>query len=353
MNGKLSWKTLQDWREDSIGLEVTTHCNRSCSHCFARAGVVQPSSLSIDLVKEITTEGYNAGYRNLHITGGESLLWEGLFEALDYAFDLGYETAFLNTNGNLLNKDYSDRLANYGGLSISVSLDGPEGHHDFVRGRGSYQQTTEGIETALDAGINLYIFTTVFRSLIPDLPYFADMIYRKFTNLKSLTFIQLIRVRRDVIDLSNELLEPDDFLRLVWVASLLNLHGFKTFVLNNPLANVASKLLGMPWIPRSYASDPEGSIFIMTSGAITLSHSSRSSFGSYEPGMIEKVLGSDEYQKATAPDDTICPSCKYYNLCMANGLVRPSEWFRDMHPGVPYCKRVLDRAALSFQGATE
>jgi len=345
MNDNLGREMCQGGRKESLSIEVTTHCNSACLHCFVRAGISEPSDLSIDLVKDIISEGYNLDYRHLHITGGEPLLWEGLFETLDYALDLGYKTVFLNTNGMLLEEDVNCRLAAHDGLSVSVSIQGPQALHDRIRREGSYVRTLQNIEKALDAGIDLFIFTTVCKSLIQDLPHFADEIYKKFPGLNCLTLIQLIRVTDDTFDLSKELLEPDDFLKLVWMTSLLHLYGLKTYILSNPLAGVASKLLKIPWIPQANPLYREGRMIVMANRAITLSHSSRGSFGKYEPGMIGKVLASDEYRNAIAPDEVTCPTCRYHKLCMENGMVRPSEWFRDMHPEVPYCKRVLDRAA--------
>jgi len=302
--------------EEKLSIEVTTYCNNTCSHCFARAGISKRSSLTVDLVKDIIGEGYSIAYRHLHITGGEPLLWDGLFEALDYAFDLGYETVFLNTNGTLLSDDVNSRLASYDGLSISVSLQGREGLHDFVRGKGSYRRAVLGIEKALDAGIDLLIFVTACKSLIPDLLHFADETYKEFPSLKCLTLIQLIRVTGDIFDLSKELLDPDDFLRLVRMVSLLNLYGLKIDLLNNPLACVASKFLEMPWVPKSHPLYRDGSIIVMADRLMTLSHSTRDSFGKYGPGMIEKVLTSDEYRNATAQDESTCPSCKHVSLCI-------------------------------------
>jgi MoaA/NifB/PqqE/SkfB family radical SAM enzyme len=316
-----------------------------CSHCFVRAGISERSSLSVGLVKNIISDGYDLNYRHLHITGGEPLLWNGLFEALDHAMNTGYQTIFLNTNGAQLSPAVSRRLALYRGLSISISLEGPQALHDRVRGEGSYTRTLEHIENVLDAGIDLFIFTTVRKSLIHELPNFVHKVYKKFPDIQYLTLIQLIRVPDDTFDLSKELLESDDFLRLVKIASLFNLGGFKIYILSNPLAGVASKLLKMPWIPKSHPLYSDGSIFIKANRDITLSHSCRSSFGKYEPGMIAKVLASDAYRNLTAPDKATCPSCKYSINCMENDMIRPSEWYRDMHPGVPYCKRVLDRAA--------
>ena len=146
---------------EELAIEVTTRCNSSCLHCFARSGISRHSSLPVDLVKEIMVEGYDAGYRHLHITGGEPLLWKGLFEALDYGFGVGYETIFMNTNGTLITEEISKRLADYGSFSISVSLDGPEDLHDRIRGKGSHKRTMRGIEKAINGGNDLIIFTTV------------------------------------------------------------------------------------------------------------------------------------------------------------------------------------------------
>ena len=52
------------------------------------------SSLPVDLVKKIIAEGLQASYRQLHITGGEPLLWEGLFDVLEFAFDSRLRTRF-------------------------------------------------------------------------------------------------------------------------------------------------------------------------------------------------------------------------------------------------------------------
>jgi MoaA/NifB/PqqE/SkfB family radical SAM enzyme len=344
LNASVEEKIYPGISEKCISVEVTTLCNSACSHCFARAGISTPSSLPIDLVKEIIAEGYNAAYRQLHITGGEPLLWEGLFEVLDYVSELGYQTVFLNTNGKLLSEDVNSKLSAYDGLSVSVSLEGPKSLHDRIRGEGSYKWTMKSIEKVLDSSVDLFIFTTASKSLLPDLPYFADDIYKKFPDIKYLIFIQLIRVTDDVFDLSNELLDPDDFLQLIRFVSLLNLCGFKTQVLNNPLARVVSIMLKMPWIPQVHPPYGDGSIIVMANRDITLFHSNRDSLGKYEPGMIERVLASDQYQNAIAPDIATCPSCKYAELCRENGMVRPSQWYRDMHPEVPYCKRVLDRA---------
>ncbi len=331
-----------DVGEEKLSLEVTTQCNCSCLHCFARAGRAQLSSLSLEVTKRIIEEGHNIGYRHLHFTGGEPLLWKSLFKALEYAYDVGYESVLLNTNGTLLTQETCRRLAAYKGLSLSISLEGTEALHDELRGKGSCRQTSRGIERALDRAIDLFIFTVARKSLLHVLPHFANDLYRQFTGINHLTLIQLFRNTRKSFPLSEELLAPQDILQLVRIVSLLNLFGFRTFVKNNPLVNVLSELIEMPWIPRAHPLYRQGSIIVRANQDIRLSHSSLDSFGKYETGMIQKVLTSDQYQKAVAPDGGTCPTCRYLDLCTKNGMIRPSEECWAIHPNVLYCKEVLD-----------
>jgi MoaA/NifB/PqqE/SkfB family radical SAM enzyme len=347
MNGIVDKKRYPGIIEERLGIEVTTRCNINCTHCFAFSGISETASLPFELVEAIVVEGYSTGYRQLHITGGEPLLWEGLFAVLDYAFDIGYQTVFLNTNGTLLSQETASRLKAYDGLWLSVSLDGPETLHESLRGKGFYKQTVAGIERALDKGIALTVFTTAGKSLLSVLHHFADDIYKKFPDIAYLMLIQLIPPLDGSFALSEELLAPEDFLQLVDSVSFLNLLGHRTCLLNNPLACAAAKLLDILWVPRSSPLYAEGSMIVMANRDIRLSHSSRYSFGKYKFGMIKETLGSDGYRKAVAADEKTCPSCKYSEICMENGMVRPPEWRFDPYD-VLYCQEVLDHATRRF-----
>jgi MoaA/NifB/PqqE/SkfB family radical SAM enzyme len=343
MNGTFGEQPYAGVAEGYLSIEVTTRCNSACLHCFVRAGEPKRLSLSMGVVKDIIAEGYDAGYRHLHITGGEPLLWARLWESLRYAFGVGYKTVFLNTNGTLLTDQACRRLAQYPGLSISVSLEGTEAFHDRLRGEGSYKRASQGIQKALSAGVALYIFALVTRSLIQNLPYFADETYKKFPSLRYLTLVPLARVQNDAFPLRREFLAPEHFIRLVRTVSVLNLYGLKTDILNDPLINVASKVMGIPWIPLARPLNHMGSMIVMANRNIGPSHSSRDRFGKYASGMIREVLASDDYRKAVGPDEAICPSCKYIEVCRESGLVRPSQYEWGINHGAPYCKRVLDR----------
>lgn len=331
-----------------LSIEVTTECNGSCSHCFVRARDIPGQSLPRHLVETIVREGYAEGYRHLHITGGEPLLWNGLLPVFELAFGLGYETAFLNTNGTLLTPGLSAELAAFDGLAVSVSLQGPKRFHDRMRGKGSWERAVKGIENGLGARLPVHVFTTATRSVIPALARFADKLFKTLPAIEQLTLIQLIRVPGDVFDLSAEVLRPDDFIRLVRLVSFLNLYGLKVNLLNNPLAGVACRLLHVPMLPPSLPLHRQGCLFITAGRRITLAHSTTDRLADYQPGVLSKVLKSREYRRGVSHDRLFCGECTYSRPCRKEGMVRPSEWYRDMEQETPYCKRVL--AAASSYG---
>ena len=331
-------------KKERFGIEVTTRCNVACPHCFARSGTFDDTSLPEDLVKQIVREAYDTGYRRLHLTGGEPLLWQGLFETLDYTFAMGFKTVFLNTNGTLITKDVASNLAAYDGLTVSVSLEGSEALHDRLRGVGSFNRAVRGIEAALDAGVGIYVFAMATKSLLADLPHFADRIYKKFPATKRLSLIPLVNANDSGEPLARELLGPGEFLELVRVVALLNMGGYITDVINEPLVNVAAKLIGTPWIPRTLSLCRQGSMIVLANRSICLSHSTRKSLGEYKAGRILLVLTSDAYRQAFAPDRKVCPTCKYARLCREEGMIRPFEGYNSMANSVFYCKHVLDLA---------
>jgi MoaA/NifB/PqqE/SkfB family radical SAM enzyme len=327
-------------QEENLSIELTTRCTNECSHCFARSGRVSWPELSFETAQDIIKEGFALGYRRLHLTGGEPFLWPRMFDLLETAG--GFDGIFINTNGTPLDPGLARRLATFGDrLFLSISLQGQEQVHDRFRGQGSFQTVLHGIRCALDAGLKVILFAVIGKSLASVLPRFAEFVFSELSGVRELTLIQLIRAEGDEDEPVEELLSPEDFVRVVRSAALLNLAGYGTSLLENPLANVAAGLMGMPWLPPGHALIRSGKIVVMADRSITLAHSCRESYGSYSPGALAGVLSSDEYAAAVSPDTKTCPACRFHSACLGKGMVRPSEWFRDMDESAPFCKRVL------------
>jgi len=325
-----------------LGLEVTNRCNSACIHCFAGTGSGASAQIPTEVAKDILLEGYFAAYRHLHITGGEPLLYNAIFEILDYALDLGYETMLVNTNGLLLTGRICRTLADYPGLSVTISLEGTALLHERFRGTRSHKQVLTGLENAIAAGLDVIVFTTAAKSLLPELPEFADFLVSRFPGIKYLTLIRLVTAEGRTSRLEEEFLNPGDFLGLANMVALINLYGLRTRLLNDPLINVVSRKLGMPWTPRSSDLDLEGSLMVGADLSVRSSHAGRHNYENYAPGSIAKILVSDQYRQASAPDSQICPACGYVELCRDSGLFRPAKWHLPGKHDSSYCKNVLD-----------
>ncbi len=330
--------------KEPLSIEVTTECNSRCSHCFARAGLKEYSGLAAETAHQIMKEGFALGYRNLHITGGEPFLWPGLFELIGSALNTGYESIFCNTNGKLLTEKNCSRARAFGkSLTLSVSLQGYPKLHDAVRGSGSWEKTSKGIKTAVEAGLDLFVFTSAGKSLIKSLPRYTEFIFNEFKGIMGLTFIQMIRTAGDKPDLSDELLEPEDFMEMVRALSLLSLFGYPVDILENPLAAVVSHIMGMDWLPHTPPLHRPGKLVVLADKNVTLSHSSRESLGIYKEGRLKQFLEAAMRGKAVAPDSKICPNCRHIEKCRKFGMLNPSEWFRDRGKGAPFCMKTLDK----------
>jgi MoaA/NifB/PqqE/SkfB family radical SAM enzyme len=334
----------QTWPPASLGIELTTCCNSSCRHCFARAGLAREASLTFEDARAICAEGYQRGYRHLHLTGGEPLLWDGLLELLADAFAMGFESIFLNSNGMRLTPETARHLARFPDLALSISYQADPGRHDRLRGAGTSRQTVRGLRAGLEAGLAVTVFTVVGRSLLKDLAVLAAGLFSDFPGIKRLTLIRMFVVREVFTDLAPELLDPEDFLSMVRTVAGLNLFGFRTDVLNDPLANVAADLLGMPWIPASQPLCRPGRLMIRANRDITLAHSTREAFGRFRSGALDRVRSSRRYRQAVAADDRICPACRFVSRCRAHGLLRPASTEDTRQPARPFCQRVLATA---------
>jgi MoaA/NifB/PqqE/SkfB family radical SAM enzyme len=109
-------------KSHTLSVEVTTRCNLNCGHCFAKAALEEFSDMSYDMAAQAAREGREAGFSTFHITGGEPLLWPGLFDLLGHAAELDYEKIIINTNGLLLEKKtvLKNSMTRYGVMEVMI-----------------------------------------------------------------------------------------------------------------------------------------------------------------------------------------------------------------------------------------
>jgi radical SAM protein with 4Fe4S-binding SPASM domain len=138
-------------------VEITSACNLRCVHCYGEYGTPSKDELSEEQIITILATLNEMGTEGLNITGGETLLKDGLLEILDFCYK---KFSFsLLTNGTLIDNDFSRRFAGYLDSPLQVSLYGsvPEDHEAVTGVPGSFKKTIEGIKSMVSHDVYVMI----------------------------------------------------------------------------------------------------------------------------------------------------------------------------------------------------
>jgi radical SAM protein with 4Fe4S-binding SPASM domain len=146
-------------------LEVTSRCNLRCLHCGSDCGrEAREGELTTDewraTVDELAAR-FDPRSLVLVLTGGEPLCRPGLGRILERIQAHGFPWGMVS-NGWGLSPRVLDALRARGLASLTVSLDGLAGAHDWLRGaRGSFDRAVRAIRAAVAAGPGLPLFDVV------------------------------------------------------------------------------------------------------------------------------------------------------------------------------------------------
>jgi Fe-coproporphyrin III synthase len=131
------------------GMPLTDVCNLQCKHCVvANTG---RGHYSLARIEELLRHFYGIGVRIIYLQGGEIMTWrEGSLDANDVirlARKIGFFKVAAVTNGTMGLPVEADL--------IWVSIDGPEGVHDSIRGAGAFATTMRNLEASRHPRVNL------------------------------------------------------------------------------------------------------------------------------------------------------------------------------------------------------
>lgn len=131
-------------------LELTDKCNMSCLHCGSACSAGKETLLSKDKIFRLldrVAEHYDSGDIMICLTGGEPLLHPDFFEIAEYIQRKGFPRG-MTTNGSLIDELTGRKLADAGMGSVSISLDGGERSHNYLRSSSSaFKRTVRGIRS--------------------------------------------------------------------------------------------------------------------------------------------------------------------------------------------------------------
>ncbi|MFQ6131807.1 MAG: radical SAM protein [Armatimonadota bacterium] len=143
-------------------LALTYRCNNDCAHCYNEPGRKGLPSLDARGWRRVLRRLADIGVPHIIFTGGEPTLCEHLPALVEHASGLG-QVAGLNTNGRLLaDQAFAERLAAAGLDHVQITLAShlPKLHNAVVRAP-AYDETTQGVRSALAAGLHTITNTTL------------------------------------------------------------------------------------------------------------------------------------------------------------------------------------------------
>lgn len=132
--------------------ECTTRCNLHCRHCGSDCKEASgerdmPIADFIGALKTIPRKAIPKNF-TVVLTGGEPLMRRDIAEVGRQIREYGCHWGMV-TNGQLYTAERQDELLRAGMGALTISLDGLEASHDWMRGRtGSYNRAVEAIRLA-------------------------------------------------------------------------------------------------------------------------------------------------------------------------------------------------------------
>ncbi len=144
----------------------TNRCNLNCLHCHQDSSPASshPQLTTSQALQVIDNMG-DAGVAILTFSGGEPLLRKDLYAAVKRAKDEGI-LCTIASNGTLMTREVSEKLAKAGIRRVEIGLDGATAEtHDFLRSKiGSFQATIEGIRNCASVGFDEIAATMTLHS---------------------------------------------------------------------------------------------------------------------------------------------------------------------------------------------
>lgn len=184
----------ENYSFESLTLFLTERCNLNCSYCYADGG---RSSKSMSLLMAKQAISWMAQHvsekksNELHVAyhgAGEPTLEEELLEktvvhSLQKAKEYDLEVYFsIGTNGVM--EESTRQLLIENNFDISLSMDGPEEHHNRLRPAqkvNSYREALRTAEACSEKELSFSIRSTVTAENLSSLPEFVTFIFEHST----------------------------------------------------------------------------------------------------------------------------------------------------------------------------
>lgn len=153
-----------------IYFELTLACNLKCRYCFNNSGHPRKCELNTEEVFRVLDDLKKCNVLDLRFTGGEPTYRKDWFDILQYAKQLGFAVS-CNTNAVFINSKIPKLFTQLNIEQVTVSIDGNKQHHEYNRGKGTFEKTISNLKAMHDLGVHLRINTLVNNYSVNDVEF--------------------------------------------------------------------------------------------------------------------------------------------------------------------------------------
>lgn len=165
----------------TLRISLLSSCNLACVYCTEEDDISQKHlkdpGLNVSQLLQTVKELHQVlNLESVRLTGGEPLLYPDLEQLIAGLKDIGIPAIKMTTNGFLL-QNKAAKLKATGLQEINVSLDAAEeGVFFLMTKRAKFQEVSDGIDTAINAGLHIKINSVIMKNknhnqIIPLLDY--------------------------------------------------------------------------------------------------------------------------------------------------------------------------------------
>ncbi len=304
--------------------ESTLRCNLKCRHCGSDC---KSSSLHPDMpfndfrkVLERIKEKYDSHNIMVIVSGGEPLVREDILKCGREIFNLEFPWGMVS-NGRLMSPRMIDGLLEAGIHSLTISLDGFEEHHNWMRGLpDSFSHASRAVEMlAKVPGIKFDVVTCVNNINYDTLEQFKE--YLISLGLKSWRLFTVFPVGRAAADQQLQL-------------SSEKFRGLMEFIRKTRKEGRIHASYGCEGFLGEYEGDVRDHLFscqaglsiasVRIDGSISACGSIRADYNQgniYKDDFIEVWENRfQQYRNRSWMKTGKCAACKWFRYCQGNGM---------------------------------